>query len=101
MRQAVPVRRLCLLGNGLGAKWGHLRVLDRSVKEHLDVLFKATWCTDYPLQAQWTIEIQPLQETLVGKVRPMLLVLLGAGRPDRFHRIVEHCQSPLGARFGA
>ena len=34
--------------------------------------------TDYAPQAQWTIEIQPLQETLVGKVRPMLLVLLGA-----------------------
>jgi predicted permease len=34
--------------------------------------------TDYPPQAQWTIEIQSLQETLVGKVRPMLLVLLGA-----------------------
>jgi putative ABC transport system permease protein len=34
--------------------------------------------TDYPPQAQWTIEIQLLQETLVGKVRPMLLALLGA-----------------------
>src|SRR6516165_3412993 len=33
---------------------------------------------DYAPQTQWTIEIQPLQETLVGKVRPMLLVLLGA-----------------------
>src|SRR5690242_12280491 len=33
---------------------------------------------DYPPQAKWTIEIQPLQETLVGNVRPMLLVLLGA-----------------------
>jgi putative ABC transport system permease protein len=33
---------------------------------------------DYPPQAKWTIEIQSLQETLVGKVRPMLLVLLGA-----------------------
>ena len=33
---------------------------------------------DYPPQAQWTIEIQPLQETLVGNVRPMLLVLLAA-----------------------
>ncbi|MFL6311054.1 MAG: ABC transporter permease [Terriglobales bacterium] len=33
---------------------------------------------DYPPQAKWTIEIQPLQETLVGKTRPMLLVLLGA-----------------------
>src|SRR5271154_958415 len=33
---------------------------------------------DYSPQAQWTIEIQPLQETLVGNVRPMLLVLMGA-----------------------
>jgi predicted permease len=33
---------------------------------------------DYPSQTQWTIEIQSLQETLVGNVRPMLLVLLGA-----------------------
>jgi len=34
--------------------------------------------TDYPAQAKWTIEIQPLQESLVGNVRPMLLVLLAA-----------------------
>jgi putative ABC transport system permease protein len=36
------------------------------------------YATDYPAQARWTIEIQPLQEALVGNVRPMLLVLLGA-----------------------
>jgi predicted permease len=36
------------------------------------------YATDYPAQAQWTIEIRPLQEALVGSVRPMLLVLLGA-----------------------
>jgi predicted permease len=34
--------------------------------------------TDYPAQNKWTIEIEPLQESLVGPVRPMLLVLLGA-----------------------
>jgi predicted permease len=34
--------------------------------------------TDYSARAKWTIEIQPLQEALVGNVRPMLLVLLGA-----------------------
>jgi predicted permease len=34
--------------------------------------------TDYPPQAGWTVEIQALQESLVGHVRPMLLVLLGA-----------------------
>jgi putative ABC transport system permease protein len=33
---------------------------------------------DYPAQAQWMVEIQPLQEFLVGNVRPMLLVLMGA-----------------------
>jgi predicted permease len=36
------------------------------------------YATDYPAHARWTIEIQPLQEALVGNVRPMLLVLLGA-----------------------
>lgn len=33
---------------------------------------------DYPAQAGWTIEIQPLQEFLVGNVRTMLLVLMAA-----------------------
>jgi putative ABC transport system permease protein len=33
---------------------------------------------DYPPQSKWTITIQPLQESLVGNVRPMLVVLLGA-----------------------
>jgi hypothetical protein len=33
---------------------------------------------DYLPTTKWTIEIQSLQETLVGNVRPMLLVLLGA-----------------------
>jgi predicted permease len=33
---------------------------------------------DYPPEGKWTIEIQPLQESLVGNVRPMLLVLQGA-----------------------
>jgi predicted permease len=33
---------------------------------------------NYPPQDKWTITIQPLQESLVGNVRPMLVVLLGA-----------------------
>ncbi|HEY6328595.1 MAG TPA: ABC transporter permease, partial [Blastocatellia bacterium] len=36
------------------------------------------YAADYPAQSRWTIEIQPLREALVGSVRPMLLVLLGA-----------------------
>jgi predicted permease len=42
------------------------------------VELRRDYATDYPAQAQWTIEIQPLQESLVGNVRPMLLVLMGA-----------------------
>ena len=34
------------------------------------------FANDYPAQAKWTVEIQPLQESLVGNVRPLLLVLL-------------------------
>ena len=30
---------------------------------------------DYPAESNWTIEIQPLQEALVGDVRPLLLFL--------------------------
>ena len=33
---------------------------------------------DYPERSKWTISAQPLQESLVGNVRPMLLVLMGA-----------------------
>ena len=33
---------------------------------------------DYPADGRWTVDIQPLQESLVGNVRPMLLVLMGA-----------------------
>jgi putative ABC transport system permease protein len=34
--------------------------------------------TDYPAGSDWSIEVEPLQESLVGNVRPMLLVLMGA-----------------------
>ena len=33
---------------------------------------------DYPPEAKWSIEIQPLQDALVGNVRPQLLVLMAA-----------------------
>ena len=32
----------------------------------------------YPPEAKWSIEIQPLQDSLVGNVRPQLLVLMAA-----------------------
>ncbi|HLY17190.1 MAG TPA: ABC transporter permease, partial [Bryobacteraceae bacterium] len=33
---------------------------------------------DYRPEAQWSVRLEPLQESLVGKVRPLLWVLLGA-----------------------
>src|SRR6476619_1071386 len=39
---------------------------------------RAEYATDYPAGSGWSIEVEPLQESLVGHVRPMLLVLMGA-----------------------
>jgi predicted permease len=39
---------------------------------------RAEYATNYPAGSDWSIEIEPLQESLVGNVRPMLLVLMGA-----------------------
>jgi len=39
---------------------------------------RAEFATDYPAGSDWSIEAESLQESLVGNVRPMLLVLMGA-----------------------
>jgi predicted permease len=39
---------------------------------------RAEFPNDYPAKSDWSIEAEPLQESLVGNVRPMLLVLMGA-----------------------
>ena len=39
---------------------------------------RAEYPTDYPAGSGWSIEAESLQESLVGNVRPMLLVLMGA-----------------------
>src|SRR5438045_4262000 len=36
------------------------------------------FANDYPPQAKWTVELVPLQQSVVGKVRPMLVVLMAA-----------------------
>src|SRR5215469_17039423 len=38
---------------------------------------RAEYATNYPAGSGWSIEVEPLQESLVGNVRPMLLVLMG------------------------
>src|SRR5690242_13365921 len=74
-----PLRGTRIFPNGIGRlkpgvtlKQAQARLTDMAAQLRRD--FPA----DYPPQARWTIEIRSLQETLVGQVRPMLLVLLGA-----------------------
>src|SRR5437868_9191302 len=39
---------------------------------------RAEYATDYPAGSGWSIEAEPLRDSLVGNVRPMLLVLMCA-----------------------
>jgi predicted permease len=74
-----PIRANRVLINGIGRlKPGVTREQAQARLTAMAAELRHDFPTDYPPQAQWTIEIQPLQETLVGNVRPMLLVLLGA-----------------------
>ena len=74
-----PMRGTRVLVSGIGRlKPGVTREQAQARLTAMAAQLRHDFPTDYPPQAQWTIEIQPLQETLVGKVRPMLLVLLGA-----------------------
>jgi predicted permease len=75
----LPTRANRVLVNGIGRLNPGMTLVQAQAR--LNVMaeeLRRDFPTDYPAQAQWTIEIQPLQGTLVGKVRPMLLVLLGA-----------------------
>src|ERR1700689_3311845 len=74
-----PMRGTRILVNGIGRLKPGLTL--EQAQARLTAMahdLRHAFPADYPPQAQWTIEIQSLQETLVGKVRPMLLVLLGA-----------------------
>ncbi len=74
-----PIRANRVLRSGIGRLKPGLTLAQAQARlTAMAVQLRHDFPTDYPPQAQWTIEIQPLQETLVGKVRPMLLVLLGA-----------------------
>jgi predicted permease len=74
-----PIRANRLLVNGIGRLKRGLTLAQAQARlTAMAAELRHDFPTDYTPQAQWTIEIQPLQETLVGNVRPMLLVLLGA-----------------------
>jgi predicted permease len=74
-----PMRGTRILVSGIGRLKPGLTLAQAQARlTAMAAQLRRDFPTDYPPQAQWTIEIQPLQETMVGKVRPMLLVLLGA-----------------------
>jgi putative ABC transport system permease protein len=61
-----------LLKPGIGVQQAQAR-LDAFASQ-----LRAEYATDYPAGSGWSIEVEPLQDSLVGNVRPMLLVLMGA-----------------------
>jgi putative ABC transport system permease protein len=61
-----------LLKPGIGPELAQSRL------EALAAQLRAEYSTNYPAGSDWSIEVEPLQESLVGNVRPMLLVLMGA-----------------------
>ena len=74
-----PARGTRILLNGIGRLKPGLTLAQAQARlTTMAAELRRAFPGDYPPQAQWTIEIQPLQETLVGNVRTMLLVLLGA-----------------------
>ncbi len=74
-----PDRSLRLLPGAIGLlKPGISREQAQSRLDAFASQLRAEYATDYPAGSGWSIEAEPLQESLVGNVRPMLLVLMGA-----------------------
>ena len=74
-----PDRSLRFLPGAIGLlKRGISREQAQSRLDAFASQLRAEYATDYPAGSDWSIEAEPLQESLVGNVRPMLLVLMGA-----------------------
>jgi predicted permease len=74
-----PARGLRILPGAIGRLKPGLTVAPAQAR--LDAMaanLRRDFANDYPPQARWTVEIVPLQQSLVGKVRPMLVVLMAA-----------------------
>jgi len=74
-----PARGLRILPGAIGRLKPGLTVA--AAQARLDAMaanLRRDFANDYPPQAKWTVEIVPLQQSLVGKVRPMLVVLMAA-----------------------
>jgi putative ABC transport system permease protein len=74
-----PARGLRILPGAIGRLKPGLTVAQAQARlDALTVNLRREFANDYPPQAKWTVEIVPLQQSLVGKVRPMLVVLMAA-----------------------
>jgi putative ABC transport system permease protein len=74
-----PQRSLRILPGAIGLLKPGIGV--EQAQSRLDALasqLRAEYASDYPAGSDWSIEAEPLQDSLVGNVRPMLLVLMGA-----------------------
>jgi putative ABC transport system permease protein len=74
-----PARGLRILPGAIGRLKPGLTVAQAQARlDAMAATLRRDFASDYPWQAQWSVEIVPLQQSLVGKVRPMLVVLMAA-----------------------
>ena len=74
-----PARGLRILPGAIGRLKPGLAVAQAQARlDAMAAKLRREFANDYPPQAKWTVEIVPLQQSLVGKVRPMLVVLMAA-----------------------
>jgi putative ABC transport system permease protein len=74
-----PARGLRILPEAIGCLKPGLTLAQAQARvDALTANLRREFANDYPPQAKWTVEIVPLQQSLVGKVRPMLTVLMAA-----------------------
>ena len=74
-----PARGVRILPGAIGRLKPGLTLAQAQARiDALTANLRRDFANDYPPQARWTVEIVPLQHSLVGKVRPMLVVLMAA-----------------------
>jgi predicted permease len=75
----MPARGLRFLPGAIGRLKPGLTVAQAQARlDAMAASLRSQFANDYPAQAKWAIEIVPLQQSLVGKVRPMLVVMMAA-----------------------
>ncbi len=75
-----PVRRsLRLLPGAIGRLKPGLTVAQAQARvDSLVAALSKAFPNEYPATAQWSVQLEPLQDAIVGNVRPLMLVLLAA-----------------------